>query len=159
MVRGFGSPKLAWSFRPHTLKYAFSFQFPPGSTLASQSDNTGRIYLPITAGTNLLQKYVDISVVEGLTTCKNPNSNPNVPSQNVTFHGIQFLKETWLEGATSHQGDWTAYSTAKGNACVTLSFLLWSVTPSVMETPPPVFDRAAESAVFETIMSTFGWQQ
>ena len=30
------------------VKYAFSFQFPPGSTLSSQSDNSGRIYLPIT---------------------------------------------------------------------------------------------------------------
>ena len=79
-------------------------------------------------------------------------------SENVTFNGIQFLKETWQEGATSHRGDNTAYSTAKGTACISLKFVLWSVVPEVLETPPPVFDSAAESAVFSTIMSTY-WNQ
>jgi hypothetical protein len=139
-------------------KYGFFFKFPPGSSVANQTDNSGRVYLPITAGTNLVQKLVDVNVAEGVSPCKNPGSNPNIPPENVTFNGIPFLKETWSEGATSHVGDYTAFSTAKGNACISLTFLLWSVVPGVLETPPPVFNRAAESAVFTTMMSTYGNQ-
>ena len=135
--------------------YSFRFKFPPGSITASQSDTGGRVILPIAAGTNLRQKVLDVSVVEGVSPCKSPGTNPMATSENVTFNGIQFLKETWGEGATSHRGDITAYSTAKGNACITMSFLLWSVVAEVLETPPPLFDRAAESAVFTTIMSTY----
>ena len=140
------------------VKYGFNFKFPPGSTDANQSDSGGRVFLPITAGTNLLQKYLDVNVAEDVSPCKSPGSNPTAPSQNVTFNGIQFLKEAWVEGAMSHRGDYTAYSTVKGNACITLKFLLWSVVPGVLETPPPVFNSEAESAVFTTILSTYGNQ-
>ncbi len=135
--------------------YSFSFQFPPGSTVSSQTDTSGRIYLPIAPGTNLRQKWVDVNVAEGVTPCESPGTHPTDSSEAVTFNGILFLKQTWGEGAMSHRADITAYSTAKGNACITLSFVLWSVVPEVLETPPPLFDRAAESAVFTTIMSSY----
>jgi hypothetical protein len=147
-------PSNGWSSYQNS-RYGFSFQFPPGSSVAGLSDTGGRIYLPFASGTNLSKKYLDVSVTEGLNPCHNPNSNPTIPSTSVTFNGIQFLKETWLEGVTSHLADWTAYSTLKGNACIGMSFLLWSVDPGAMATPPPVYDRAAESAVFTAIMSTF----
>jgi hypothetical protein len=135
--------------------YAFSFMFPPGSTVASQSATGGKVYLPITPGTNLKQKWVEVNVAEGVSPCKSPGTHPTDTSANVTFNGIQFLKETWGEGAMSHRADNTAYSTAKGNACITLTFVLWSVVPEVLETPPPLFDRAAEAAVFTQIMGTY----
>ena len=114
--------------------------------------------LPFTRGTNLVDKRLDVSVVENVNPCRAPGSNPMAATENVTFNGIQFLKQTWEEGATSHRGDNIAYSTAKGSACITLNFLLWSVVPEVVQTPPPVFDRAAETAVFSTIMSTYADQ-
>jgi hypothetical protein len=140
------------------VKYAFSFKFPPGSSVSSQTDTGGHLDLPFTPGTNLLRKTLDVSVVEGVSPCKAPGSNPQVPSSNVTFNGIQFLKETWVVGITSHEGEYTAFSTAKGTACISLTFQLFSVVPSVMETPPPVFNHAAEEAVFSTIMSTYANQ-
>ncbi len=136
--------------------YGFSFQSPPGSTLVSQTDTSGRIELPFAPGTNLREKRLEINVAPGLSPCKvSPGGSPGGTSQIVTFNGIQFLKETWMEGATSHRGDYTAYSTTKGDACISLTFLLWSVVPEVVETPPPVFDQAAETAVFTTILSSF----
>ncbi len=138
--------------------YGFTFKFPPGSTVSSQSDTSGRVELPFTAGTNLRDKRLDVSVVSGVNPCKSPGTNPTVVSDNVTFNGIPFLKETWSEGATSHMGDFTAYSTQKGSACISLTFLLWSVVPEVIETPPPRFDPAVESAVFTAIMSSFAEQ-
>ncbi len=137
-------------------RYGFSFQFPPGSSVEGQSDFGGRVYLPFKAGTNLTKKYLDVNVAEGVSPCKSPGAKPPWgTSEYVTFNGTQFLKETWEEGLMSHRADWTSYSTAKGNACISMSFLLWSVVPEVMETPPPVFDRDAESAVFTAIMSSF----
>jgi len=141
------------------VKYGFFFKFPPGSTLSNQTDNGGHLDLPIlVSGTNLLQKTLDVGVAEGVSPCKSPVSNPSIPPTNVTFNGIQFLKETYSIGATSHVGDFTAYSTAKGTACITLTFMLYSVVPGVITTPPPVYDPVAESAVFSTIMSTYGNQ-
>jgi hypothetical protein len=148
-----GSDTTGWNVYANA-RYGFSFKYPPGSAVVSQSDTGGRLYLPFTAGTNLLQKTLDVSVAEGVVPCKSPSSNPNIPPENVTFNGIPFLKETWVEGAMSHRADYTAYSTAKGNACITMTFWLWSVVPEVMETPPPRFDPVVESAVFTTIMST-----
>ena len=159
MSRGLGDvykrqDTTGWNVYANT-KYGFSFKYPPGSTVVDQTDTGGRLYLPFKAGTNLLQKYLDVSVAEGVSPCKASPGTPPTPPENVTINGIPFLKETWENGATSHRGDFTAYSTVKGNACISLTFWLWSVVPEVMETPPPHFDPVAESAVFTTIMSTY----
>ncbi len=83
-------------------KYGFSFRFPPGSSVEGQSDSGGRVYLPFKAGTNLTKKYLDISVVEGVSPCKSPGAKPPWgTSEYVTFNGTQFLKETWSEGLMS----------------------------------------------------------
>ena len=115
--------------------YAFSFKYPPDATTDGLTDSGGRLYLPVAPGTNLGKKWLDVSVVEGVSPCKSPGSNPMAPTENVTFNGIQFLKETWEEGVTSHRVDITAYSRAKGNACISLNFLLWSVVPEVLRDP------------------------
>jgi hypothetical protein len=136
----------------------FSFKFPPGSTIDSQSDNSGRVYLPITEGTNLSQKWVSVAVVEGADPCKSPTVGLLISSENVTINGIQFLKETGMDGAAGSHFDATAYSTLKGNACISLSFVLRSANLGNFPTPPPAFDKAAESAVFPTIMLTYANQ-
>jgi hypothetical protein len=141
------------------VKFGFSFQFPPGSSVSGQTDNSGRVALPKTSGTNLFEKYLDVSVVEDATTCKSPHSSPTSSpgstSENVTINGTPFLKETGSEGAAGNIYDWTGYSTLKGTDCISLNFILHSNPPGLFPTPPPVFDMAAESAVFATIMSTF----
>ncbi len=150
-----GTDTAGWGTYQNTA-YSFSFKYPPGTTLDPQTDTGGRLYLPFQAGTNLTKKYLDVSVAEGVSPCKSPGTKPPWgTSEYVTFNGIQFLKETWEEGLMSHRADWTAYSTAKDNACISMSFLLWSVVPEVVETPPPVYDPVAESAVFSAIMSTY----
>ncbi len=136
-------------------RYGFSFQIPPGSTITSQTDTGGRVYLPFAAGTTLLDKYLNVSVAEGVSPCVAPGSNPNVAPTTAMFNGIPWLKQTWVEGATSHMGSWTAYSYAKDNACISLSFLLWSVSNGPLPTPLPEYDPAAESVVFTQIMSSY----
>jgi hypothetical protein len=139
-------------------KYGFGFQVPPGSTIVSQTDNSGRVNLPFTPGTNLGEKYVVVSIMEGQATCKSPYSNQMATAQNVTFNGIAFLKETFVEPALGNIYDWTAYSTAKGNACISLTFILHSTVATNSTPPLTEFDKAAESAVFPAIMATYGNQ-
>jgi hypothetical protein len=137
------------------VKFGFSFQFPPGSSVSGQTDNSGRVTLPITSGTNLFEKYIDISVVEDAPTCQSSHAVPGSPSTTVTINGTPFLQQTGSEGAAGSIYDWVGYSTFKGTDCVSLNFILHSNNPGVFPTPPPVFDKTAESAVFNTIMSTF----
>lgn len=135
--------------------FGFSFQIPPGSSVTNQSSTAGRVYLPITQGTNLKEKYVDVNVVENAATCKSPASGAVSSTENVTINGTPFLKEVGMDGAAGNFYDFTAYSTSKGADCISLSFILHSTDPGNYPTPPPTYDKSAESAVFSDIMATF----
>ncbi len=157
-----GTDTSNWNTYQNT-KYGFSFKFPPGSVVSSQTDTSGRIYLPIlTAGTNLKEKYLDISVAENSTTCSSPLTQGYAPgsfqSQQVTINGVNFVQESGGDGAAGNFYDWVAYSTLKGTNCISLGFVLHSLNPGNFSTPPPTYDKAAESAVFSTIMSTYASQ-
>lgn len=137
-------------------RYGFSFRIPPGSSIAFQSDNSGRVYLPVTAGTNLAEKRLDVSVVEGANPCRHPGGTPpDASSQYVSFNGIRFLEETWGEGAAGSAFDVTSYSTVRGTACVNLTFTLHSHNAESFTPPLPEFDVAAESAIFSEIVSSY----
>jgi hypothetical protein len=140
-------------------KYGFKFTLPTGATVASQTDTSGRVNLAIASGTLLLEKYLEVSVKEGLSPCKVQNMESVTSSENVTINNIQYLKETGVGAAAGNVYDWTGYSTTKNNACISMVFILHSANPGVYTTPPPNFDKAAESAVFTTIMSSFNWIQ
>jgi hypothetical protein len=154
-----GTSTSNWNTYQNT-KYSFLFKFPPGSAIASQSDNTARIFLPFTTGTLLVEKYIDLTVVEGASPCKyGASGGATATSGNVTINGITFLKETGSEGAAGNLYEWESYSVVRPNtnACVSVGFILHSTNPGNYTTPPPPFDKVAESAVFATIMSTFAW--
>jgi hypothetical protein len=137
-------------------KYNFKFTLPPGSNIVSQSDTTGRVSLPlVTAGTNLLEKYIQINVVEGANPCSNPTMENPTSSENVTINNIPFLKQSGQGAAAGNRYDWTAYSTTINNGCVSLVFILHSANPGNYPTPPPEFDKAQESVVIGTTMNTF----
>ena len=137
-------------------KYNFKFTLPPGSTIVSQSDTTSRVSLPlVTAGTNLISKYIQINVREGVNPCVSPEMENPTSSENVTINNIQFLKQSGQGAAAGNRYDWTAYSTTSNNACISLAFILHSANTGNYATPPPVFDMAKESAVIGTIMATY----
>lgn len=140
-------------------KYGFEFKYPKEGTVSNQSDIHARITIPVDmSGTNLTEKYVDMSVLTGASTCKSPDvgGQPSV-TENITINNIQFLKETGTGVATGNIYDFVAYSTSSDGNCVSLTFVLHSTNPGNSQTPPPEFDKAAESAVFDTIIRTFDW--
>jgi hypothetical protein len=136
--------------------YGFAFRIPPGSTIGTGINNATRIFLPFTSGTNLVEKYVDVTATENASVC---NAGQSMTSETVTINGIQFLKQTAMEGAAGNLYNWYAYSAYRPGTtvCVTMMFVLHSISPGAMQTPPPTFDLAAESAVIDTIMSTYAW--
>ncbi len=141
-------------------KYKFQFKYPPQGQISGQTDNVAHIApLPIVAGTNLVEKYLDINVVENATACTSPLTSGHAPgsftSVPVSINGIAFIKESGSDAGAGNVHKWTAYSTVKGNACISMSFVLHSLNPDNFTTPPVVFNEAAESAVFAEIMATF----
>jgi hypothetical protein len=140
------------------VKYNFKFTLPTGAAIANQSDSAGRVNFTIAAGTNLTEKYVQINIVENANPCASPAvGSPPSSTENVTINNIQFVKRTGGEGAAGNLYDWVTYSTTRNNACINLAFILHSLNPGNFPTPPPVFDRNAESAVFTQLMNTFNW--
>ncbi len=139
-------------------RYNFKFTLPTGAAIANQSDNDGRVNLPFSAGTNLNEKYIGVAVRENVNPCVSPLVDGASGSpENVTINNIQFTRQTGQGVATGNIYDWVSYATVRNNACISLAFILHSVNPGVYTTPPPVFDKNAESAVFETIMNSFNW--
>lgn len=139
-------------------KYGFKFRYPPRLEDQPVTDpNYHRIDLSFNHNTNLTQKYLEVSVVENANPCQSPRAAYSIllSSENVTINGIPFLKQTGEDGGMSKLNDWVSYSTLKGNACISMDFILHSVW--AIDPPPPVFDKVAESIVFTDIMSTFEW--
>lgn len=140
--------------------YGFQFKYPPRlEDNPSQDPNYRRIDLSFAGGTNLREKYLEVRVVENANPCQSLLATTSIlgSSQNVTINGIPFLKQTGADGGMNQWHEWVAYSTPKGNACVSLNFMLHWVNTDVFATPPAPFDRVAESIVFTDIMSTFAW--
>jgi hypothetical protein len=139
-------------------KYNFKFTLPAGSTIVEQSDTSGRVNLPIvTAGTNLHEKYIQVSVAEGKSPCVVTDMENGGPTSTVTINNVQFTRQSGQGVALSNIYDWTAYSTTQKNACIILSFILHSVNPGVYTTPPPVYDKVKETAVIDTVMNTYNF--
>jgi len=143
-------------------KYGFQFIYPASSSLTTAQDSFARINLPFVSGTNLIEKYLEVTVFENVSTCTSPFTSGHAPgsivSESVTnSNGIQFVKESGQEGAAGQVYEWVAYSTVKGTACVSLNFVLHSANPSNYPVPPPVYNKDLESAIFLDVASSFKW--
>jgi len=141
-------------------KYSFQFLYPNGAQiLDGRTDNYARINLPFAPGTNLSQKYLEVIVAEDVSTCRSPLGTSSMleTSETVVINGITFLKETGQDGSAGHINKWTGYSTSRDNVCVNLDFVLRAANPGAFATPPPLYDEAAETAVYGQIVSTYAW--
>ena len=140
--------------------YGFLFKYPPEGTLVGGGNDTfTRIDLPFMPGTNLREKYLEMIVVENANPCQSPLALQSIveTSETIVLNGITFLKQTGGDAGAGNIRQWVAYSTIKNNACVSLDFILHSLNPGNFPTPLPVFDYAAETAVFEQIAITYEW--
>ncbi|HET9907431.1 MAG TPA: NBR1-Ig-like domain-containing protein [Anaerolineales bacterium] len=136
--------------------YGFQLRYPPRlEDLPGSNPNYVRIDLSFAQGTNLREKYLEVFVQENANPCQSPLPSPF--SETVTINGLTFLKQTGEVGGAGQLHQWIAYSTQRDNICVSLDFILHSLNPGNLPTPPPVFDFATEAAVFEQMVATFTW--
>lgn len=142
-------------------QYGFEVQTPLDSVLVQQTATTARFDLPFGEGTNLSEKFLDITAVEDAETCTSPRTAGYAPGaiqgESVQLNGVDFVRESGQDAAAGSVYQWTAYSTRQGSLCVSLDFVLRSFHPELVETPPALFDLDAESAVFEASAATFRW--
>jgi hypothetical protein len=135
----------------------FTIKFPPGSSV----DFTNKtITLPIAPGTNLNRKYLEIETSPaGSGDCLSSNPDPSTPVD-VTFNEISFKKETGGDGGAGNFHKYVAFSVKEtsGETCVSLTFVLSYSAAGNFDPPRPEFNEPAESAVFDTMMSTFTWK-
>lgn len=152
------SPNNDWLLYTNSL-YGFQFRYPPQSERFFETPTSILIQMPIQPGTNLREKYLQMTVRENVTPCQSPlgESGTPRPPENVVINGISFLKQTAADAGVGHLHEWVGYSTLKNNACISMEFVLHSLNRDNYATPPPEFDKAAESAVFLQVMQTFGW--
>lgn len=145
----------------HSLLYGFMLRYPADAVLTDQRVDYARIDLTFTEGTNLTEKYLEIAYTDTTDSCTSPlaegHSPGSIPEETVVLNGKTFLKQTGTGVATGNIYDWEAYSIAQDNRCISLDFVLHSFHPELAPTPPPEFDRAAESAIFTQIAETFTW--
>jgi len=140
--------------------YGFEFKYPSDSQIGEgRTDNAARIDLPFQQDTNLKEKYLGVGVVENVETCQSQLATQSIleTSETVTINDISFLKQTGGDAGAGNRWQWIAYSVSRDNACISLDFILHSLNPGNYETPPPVFDYNAETAVLGQIVSTFAW--
>ncbi len=142
-------------------KFGFELSYPPQAALTEPEPDQVRIDLPLQAGTNLVEKYLQIDMSTGVEECASPLAGGYDPealqSENVLINGSEFLKQSGSEGAAGNYYDWVGYSTIRSDACISLTFVLHSLDPYNFETPPPTFDWQGETMVFDLMLDTFNW--
>jgi len=143
----------------HSQPYGFEVSYPPDSTLGEVREDYARIDLPITPGTNLVEKYLEISASHGAKSCTSPLAQgfdpAAVPTQQVSLQSLGFTRQEGKEGAAGNHYQWVAYSISQGDACISLSFVLHSANPENYATPPAEFDQQQESEIFDQVLATF----
>lgn len=141
--------------------YAFEVCYPADATLSDETADHVRINLTIAPGTNLHEKWMDVDGRTIPPDCESPQASGYDPSaideETQSIAGLDFLVQSASEGAAGNLYHWIGYSTERDNVCASLTGVLHSVQPGNYSTPPPVYDDAAESAVFEQIVNTFRW--
>jgi heat shock protein HslJ len=146
--------------------YGFAVSYPEssagsGGPVPMGDENSVRLDLPFTAGTNLQEKYLQIDAHTGSEVCTSPLTEGYAPGtivpEPVMVSDLEWMKESGADAGAGNYYEFTAYSTTQGDTCVTLSFVLHSTAAQNYTPPLEEFDREAESAVFEEILGTFRW--
>jgi hypothetical protein len=141
--------------------FGFYAQYPADAVPGDTDFNYIRIDLPFVPDTNLHEKYVEIIVQETSGACTSPLTSgyppESVQSENVVINGINFVKQSGSDAGAGNYWQWFAYTAGRGRLCVSFDFVLHSVQALNYPTPPPEFDLAAESAIFEEISGSFHW--
>ena len=138
----------------------FQFYYPREAALRP-GEVPVTIDLPFAANTNLVEKYLQVTAALSQAKCSSTlysGVDPgNYASAQVNIYGMDFLREAWGGVGLGNIYETTSYSAGSGEKCASLNFVLHFTDPANYTTPPPRFDQALETGIFEGIISTFSW--
>ncbi len=141
--------------------HGFLIQYPPDSILGTTDAGITHIDLSVLPGTNLGEKYVEITVQENGETCTSPLATGYVPeavqTEELVINGLSFIKQSGSDAGAGNYYNWIAYSTGRDGMCASFGFVLHSTNRYNYPTPPPEYDFEAETAVIEQMMGSFRW--
>lgn len=136
-------------------------QYPQDSAFEVTSDGVPRAQLSVQPGTNLGEKYMEITWRNVSGECRSWMAEGYAPEMVETgeevINGMEFTLESGADAGAGNYYVWKSYSTARADFCVSLNFVLHSTNPDNYPTPPAVYDEALESAIFSEIVDTFRW--
>lgn len=164
------TPELAipegWTaFRDDAHGFALAY---PGST--AQPTMSGEAVLsltfPVDPSTNVVEKTIAVRIVPAGQPCASPLGSGFAPEEleptTVELGGLSWLRQTRSGAAAGMASTWVAYSTSRGDRCVSLDHTLRTFDPANLDptrfpTPPVTVDRRSMSQDFEAIVATFTW--
>ena len=135
--------------------YGFQFNFPSDANITAQQDNFVQIYMSITPGTNLVEKYLEVYATQNDSTCGSHYGGTSAGT--VVINGHSFNLQTGMDAGAGQIREWSAYSTIQDNLCVSFNFILHSGNIGAYPAGTPTFNKSAESAIFTQILNTFVW--
>ncbi len=145
----------------------FGFAYPPSGTLV-----TGERAILATIGfapdpsTNVVQESITLSGAEGAGTCASPLAAGWAPdeleSETIELNGVLFLRQTHAGVAAGTSTVWVAYTTERGERCVSIGYELSTFDPANLDptrfpTPPVNVDWQEKVQGFEAVVATFVW--
>lgn len=135
----------------------FMISYPKDATVRNTNDPKDVLSydLPKVPGTNLHEKYFTVSTEPATSACITQSFEEVTEIKKVTSLGVDFLKQETAGAGAGNFYETISYSTIRNNLCYRLQFVLHSVNAQNYDNPPPLFDHALESKVFDQIFATF----
>jgi hypothetical protein len=136
----------------HSEDAGFSLQVPSDWRQQELGGPGATFYRDVPPGTTLGEETMMITVA-GEATCPDGDFGDFI-----TADGIPFRGEERADAGAGSVFEWLTYTTVHAGNCVRIEFFMRSSNPQMYDSPPVEFDREAERASFEAIISTFRFE-
>jgi hypothetical protein len=133
--------------------YDFEFYHPGDANIVEQDDSHTVMYFSIAPGTNLVSKYLEFYISNPSQGCSGAFGGTDAGAE--IINGYRFQIQTGMDQGAGQIHEWTSYSSVQGSACFSFNFVLHSGNIGAFPTGTPEFNKAAESALFQTLVGTF----
>jgi hypothetical protein len=164
------TPELAvpdgWTaFRDDAHGYALAY--PPTAAQPTASGEAAfSLTLPADPSTNVVEETIAVRLVPPGQPCTSPLAYGFAPEElaaaTVELGGLSWLRQTRSGVAAGTASTWVAFSTSRGDRCVSLDYTLRTYDPANLDptrfpTPPIRVEWSERESTFEQLVGTFVW--
>lgn len=136
-------------------KPTFSFEYPQNASLDKAGEHPKITFVLEKDKTNLGEKFMEIMVKQGNATCPDKGEMPeDSKPTHVSIKGVNYQKWAFSDAGAGNIYEIEEYVTQKEGFCICFRFVFHSSNPDNYDSPPPVFDRKAESTMIIPILES-----